>query len=62
MRIWGVSLFSCFVKREPITIEYAFTNAEAALSAQNENVRFVQSRNVRFHGLPRGQWKRSGSP
>src|ERR1700674_3471322 len=29
---------------------------------QNENVRFVQSRNVRFHGWPRGLWKRSGSP
>ena len=32
------------------------------LSLQNENVRFVQSRNVRFHGWPRGLWKRSGSP
>src|ERR1700730_8989071 len=31
------------------------------LSPQNENVRFVQSRNVRFHGWPRGRWKRSES-
>src|SRR6202043_1344271 len=28
------------------------------LSAQNENVRFVQSRNVRFHGWPRAPWRR----
>jgi hypothetical protein len=33
-----------------------------AMSPQNENVRFVQSRNVRSHGWPRGLWKRSGSP
>src|SRR6266446_3630465 len=26
------------------------------VSLQNENVRFVQSRNVRFHGWPRGLW------
>jgi len=32
------------------------------VSLQNENVLFVQSRNVRFHGWPRGLWKRSGSP
>src|SRR5450755_4266696 len=32
------------------------------VSLQNENVRFVQSRNVRFHGWPRGPWKRSGLP
>jgi hypothetical protein len=32
-----------------------------ALSAQNENVLFVQSRNVRFHGWPRAAWKRSVS-
>jgi hypothetical protein len=31
------------------------------LSAQSENVRFVQSRNVRFHGWPRAPWKRSAS-
>jgi hypothetical protein len=30
-------------------------------SPQNENVRFVQSRNVRFHGWPRALWKRSES-
>jgi hypothetical protein len=30
------------------------------LSLQSENVRFVQSRNVRFHRRPRGRWKRSG--
>src|SRR5690349_18533350 len=29
------------------------------VSTQNENVRFVQSRNVRFHGWPRAPWKRS---
>ena len=32
------------------------------LSAQNENVRFVQSRNVRFHGWLGALWKRSESP
>jgi hypothetical protein len=32
-----------------------------AVAQQNENVRFVQSRNVRFHGWPRGPWNRSGS-
>jgi hypothetical protein len=31
------------------------------VSPQNENVRFVQSRNVRFHGWPRALWKRSES-
>src|ERR1700676_4211792 len=31
------------------------------LSEQNENVRFVQSRNVRFHGCQRAPWKRSES-
>src|SRR5580700_1298473 len=31
------------------------------VSPQNENVRFVQSRNVRFHGGPRAPWKRSES-
>jgi AraC-like DNA-binding protein len=31
------------------------------VSPQNENVRFVQSRNVRFHGWPRAPWKRSES-
>src|SRR2546429_3840010 len=36
--------------------------AAADLSPQNENVRFVQSRNVRFHGWPRAPWKRSASP
>ena len=35
---------------------------ESELSAQNENVLFVQSRNVRFHGWPRALWKRSESP
>ena len=34
---------------------------EFELSAQNENVRFVQSRNVRFHGWPRAPWRRSES-
>ena len=33
----------------------------ACMSLQSENVRFVQSRNVRFHGWPRGLWKRSES-
>jgi len=32
------------------------------MSLQSENVRFVQSRNVRFHGWPRALWKRSESP
>ena len=32
------------------------------VSPQNENVRFVQSRNVRFHGWTRAPWKRSESP
>ena len=27
------------------------------MSLQSENVRFVQSRNVRFHGWPRGLWR-----
>jgi aquaporin Z len=31
------------------------------LSLQNENVLFVQSRNVRFHRWPRAPWKRSES-
>ncbi len=31
------------------------------MSLQNENVLFVQSRNVRFHGWPRAPWKRSES-
>src|SRR6266851_3393341 len=30
-----------------------------AMSPQNENVRFVQSRSVRFHGWPEVPWKRS---
>src|SRR5467141_3461602 len=29
------------------------------VSLQSENVRFAQSRNVRFHGWPRAAWKRS---
>jgi transposase len=33
----------------------------ANVSPQNENVRFVQSRNVRFHGWPRALGKRSES-
>src|SRR5438132_8604403 len=37
------------------------STASTALSPQNENVRFVQSRNVRFHGWPRAPWKRSAS-
>src|SRR6266566_5325055 len=32
------------------------------VSLQNENVRFEQSRNVRFHRWPRAPWKRSESP
>ena len=28
------------------------------MSAQNESVRFVQSRNVRFHGWTRAPWRR----
>src|SRR5258708_35968051 len=32
------------------------------VSLQNENVRFVQSRNVRFHGAAEAPWKRSESP
>ncbi len=32
------------------------------MSLQNENVRFVQSRNVRFHGAAEAPWKRSESP
>jgi len=32
-----------------------------SLSPQNENVRFVQSRNVRFHSPGEAGWKRSGS-
>src|ERR1700719_1600341 len=31
------------------------------VSLQNENVRFVQSRNVRFHRWPRAPWRRSES-
>jgi CRP/FNR family cyclic AMP-dependent transcriptional regulator len=31
-------------------------------SLQNENVRFEQSRNVRFHRWPGALWKRSESP
>ena len=41
---------------------FALTPNQSPVSLQNENVRFVQSRNVRFHGWPRGLWKRSGSP
>src|SRR2546429_9527773 len=33
-----------------------------SLSPQNENVRFVQSRNVRFNGWPRSPWKGSARP
>jgi hypothetical protein len=32
------------------------------LSLQNENVRFEQSRNVRFHRWLRALWKRSELP
>ena len=32
------------------------------VSLQNENVRFEQSRNVRFHRWPRALWKRSELP
>ena len=32
------------------------------MSPQNENVRFVQSRNVRFHEGPEVPWKRSEWP
>jgi hypothetical protein len=35
---------------------------EVGLSLQNENVRFEQSRNVRFHRWPGALWKRSESP
>jgi hypothetical protein len=37
------------------------TTMLVGVSPQNENVRFVQSRNVRFHGWPRAPWKRSES-
>ncbi len=40
---------------------FALTRIDTNLSLQNENVRFVQSRNVRFHGCPRAPWKRSES-
>src|SRR2546430_10510879 len=40
----------------------AAPHSRARVSPQNENVRFVQSRNVRFHGWPRAPWKRSASP
>jgi hypothetical protein len=35
---------------------------QLVLSPQNENVRFEQSRNVRFHRWPRALWKRSEWP
>ena len=37
-------------------------NIRVGVSLQNENVRFEQSRNVRFHRWPRAPWKRSESP
>jgi hypothetical protein len=37
------------------------SSSPSPLSPQNENVRFVQSRNVRFHGGPRAPWRRSES-
>ena len=40
---------------------FALTCRKLTLSPQNENVRFVQSRNVRFHGWPRAPWRRSES-
>jgi hypothetical protein len=38
------------------------SSVESELSAQNENVLFVQRRNVRFRGWPRALWKRGESP
>ena len=38
---------------------FALTRVDRVVSLQNENVRFEQSRNVRFHGSPGDPWKRS---
>jgi len=38
-----------------------WANYFCLVSLQNENVLFVQSRNVRFHRWPRAPWKRSES-
>src|SRR5574340_1829361 len=40
----------------------ALSTSRVRLSPQNENVRFEQSRTVRFHGWPENPWKRSESP
>ena len=45
--------------RKPGHFYFALTRSRARLSPQNENILFVQSRNVRFHGWPRAPWKRS---
>src|SRR2546427_65943 len=50
---WAVRCIGCAGAREGAT----HTN----LSQQNENVRFVQSRNVRFHPGQEGGWNRSES-
>jgi len=47
--------------RKPGHFYFALTRGAELLSLQSENVRFVQSRNVRFHGWPRTPWKRSES-
>jgi hypothetical protein len=41
---------------------FALTPNAKNVSLQNENVRFEQSRNVRFHRWPRALWKRSELP
>ena len=41
---------------------FALTRTCSVMSLQNENVRFEQSRNVRFHRWPRALWKRSELP
>ena len=54
--------------RKRATRKKAYTHTEreassaAKLSPQSENVRFVQSRNVRFHGWLGATWKRSALP
>jgi hypothetical protein len=42
--------------------KYSLSSQVQSLSLHNENVRFEQSRNVRFHRWPRPLWKRSELP
>ncbi len=53
---WGTECVACYAALRTLSTTLQ------CVSLQNENVRFEQSRNVRFHRWPGAPWKRSESP